>query len=69
MWGIIAEHTQHQLLEETTLRLKQALEVAQGLEMAAKNARALQTKGGLGTAASSVSSEQSVHNVNPQREG
>ena len=47
--GINDEHTQRRLLSEPTLTFKKALEVAQGLEMAAKNARTLQPKAGLGT--------------------
>ena len=67
--GINDEHTQRRLLSEPTLTFKKALEVAQGLEMAAKNARTLQPKAGLGTATSSESAEQSVFNVNPPLEG
>ena len=62
--GISDDHIQRRLLAERTLTFTKALEIAQGLETAAKNVREL-TKGASHEA--SQATVQEVHRVSPRR--
>ncbi len=64
--GISDEHTQRRLLAESKLTFKKALELAQGQDTAARNARTLQHKE---AAAVPEALRGPVHRVSPPRKG
>ncbi len=67
--GLRNEGTQKRLLSEADLTFKKALEIAHGMEVAARNAKELQSQTDTRRATGAMPVEEAVHRVMPTERG